>query len=408
MAAQVWTQVDEHRRQFLAANGGKAFSVRFIPSTVIAYFRPDGLRITDVFPFITLPATPPRAIGHAVLDMTYRTASVPASMPLFFLLGIWGTVTTFKRRAVGRIALLRIPILAATAGTVGVFVWGYIADRYLSDFIPLLFLASAVGIADVWRRLDSRPRRLRTGVTAVVSALAVFGIVSNVAIASTPGDVLAWKGSLVQRYVQRQESLSTAMGNPISANVLRGSQLPATAPADKLFVLNNCAALYLSNGEQYNPWIPVAFGSPLEHVFTVSFYRPATTIDQIPLLAIGRNLVSTLALQYRGRQVRLLFSDPLFPAVSNWITVKLGRMYRITADADIPRQDLSVEVDGQTVISSTVSSGEMNVTAFSLGTTESVSEPLTITAVHIATPPLCRPLMSAIGKPSSRAEAVSR
>ena len=148
MADQVWTQIDAHRRQFLAANGGKAYN-RGFPSRARwrRYLRPDGLRFTDVFPFITLPAAPPEAVGHVILDQTYRSASVPASMPLLFLLGVWGAVTAFRRRTIQRISLVRIPMLAAAAGTVGVLVWGYIADRYLSDFIPILFVASAVGIA---------------------------------------------------------------------------------------------------------------------------------------------------------------------------------------------------------------------------------------------------------------------
>src|SRR5262245_45890692 len=50
MASQVWTKISQHRRDMLAANGGWYFSPAFLPSTVLAYFKPTGLRFTSVFP----------------------------------------------------------------------------------------------------------------------------------------------------------------------------------------------------------------------------------------------------------------------------------------------------------------------------------------------------------------------
>ena len=42
MADQIWATVNAHRRYFLAANGGKAFSAGFLPSTLTAYLQPSG------------------------------------------------------------------------------------------------------------------------------------------------------------------------------------------------------------------------------------------------------------------------------------------------------------------------------------------------------------------------------
>ena len=156
MADQVWAHINAHRRYFLAANNGKAFSVGFIPSTAFAYLQPFGIRFSSVFPFITLPTAPAAAYGGVVLDQTYQTGSIPATMPLLFLLSCWGAITAFRRRQVGRVALLRIPILTAAVGVTGVLVWGYIADRYLADFLPLLVVAGAVGLVDIWRRVNGR------------------------------------------------------------------------------------------------------------------------------------------------------------------------------------------------------------------------------------------------------------
>ena len=55
MADQVWATVNAHRRYFLAANGGKAFSFAFLPSTLSAYFQPFGIRFSGLFPFISPP-----------------------------------------------------------------------------------------------------------------------------------------------------------------------------------------------------------------------------------------------------------------------------------------------------------------------------------------------------------------
>ena len=44
--------------------GGKGYSLRFIPSTLLAYFGPAGIRFTPVFPFITMPAAPATAVGR--------------------------------------------------------------------------------------------------------------------------------------------------------------------------------------------------------------------------------------------------------------------------------------------------------------------------------------------------------
>ena len=64
--------------------------------------------------------------------------------------------------------------------------WGYIAPRYLGDFVPFLVLASAVAMADILRRLEGGGGRMRVGALAVISVLALFSIVANIGMAITP------------------------------------------------------------------------------------------------------------------------------------------------------------------------------------------------------------------------------
>jgi len=78
MADQVWAQINAHRRYFLAANGGKAFSLAFIPTTAWAYLQPAGIHLSSVFPYAALPTTPPKIVGNQVFDQLYPTASITA------------------------------------------------------------------------------------------------------------------------------------------------------------------------------------------------------------------------------------------------------------------------------------------------------------------------------------------
>ena len=106
--------MNAYRRKFLAANHGAEEGLVFVPTNALAYLRPDGLRFTSVFPFITLPAAPPTALGGVLFDRLYRTASLPSSTPLLFLLELLGPghrLPAQARRA--RVAYTRLLLLAA-------------------------------------------------------------------------------------------------------------------------------------------------------------------------------------------------------------------------------------------------------------------------------------------------------
>ena len=220
---QVFTQVNAYRRTFLASNHNAEAGIHFIPSTLLAYLRPDGIRFTSVFPFITLPAGPPRALGGVLFDRRYRTASLTASMPLLFLLSCWGVVTAYRPRPVGRLALARIPLLAAAIAGVALFVWGYIAPRYLADFVPFLVLASAVAMADIWRRLAGAHRPARMATAVAIGVVGLFTITANVGMALTPNE--EWDQAEARHYVAVQKAVSDVTGHPIDAHVQQRQQL---------------------------------------------------------------------------------------------------------------------------------------------------------------------------------------
>lgn len=391
MASQVWAQIDQHRRDFLAANGGKAFSVGFLPTTLLAYLRPDGIRLTPVFPFVTLPSGPPRIIAGAVFDQTYRTSSVAASMPLLFLLSLWGLCTAARPLPTRLSRAIRIVILTAGAGTAGVLVWGYIANRYLTDFMPLLAVASAVGLIDLFRRIEHRARP-RAWLASGVVILAALGIFANVAVSSTPTDSIAWQGVRVQEYVRRQEAISRHTGNPISGNVVRVTALPSWAPADRLYVLDQCTALYISDGERYHTWIPVDFGPGLRHTFDVTLNGPTAQTVTTTLVQVGHNLVSSVNVDQLGGQVRITFDDPLFKTIGAWIPLTSGRSYPVTVDTDTQLHTVVVSLAGQPVIDSLLSTGEPEVSAPPRPPETASPTTLRISAEAVPQPALCRAL----------------
>jgi hypothetical protein len=293
MADQIWAHVNLHRRQFLAANGGKAFSFGFLPSTLWAYMQPAGLHVSSVFPYIGLPTVPARALGGAVLDQTYPTSSVPSSMPLLFLLSAWGVVTTFRPRPIGQLRAIRLPLVAAASAAGGVLLWGYIAERYLTDLMPFLILASGVGMIDIWRRCESRSRQARGIVLTLVAFLGIFGVVANVGIASTPTP--QWTTAQTDNFVAFQHSVGAG---DLATTVERGPSLPYWAPAGQLFVAGNCSGLYRSTGISYATvpgqqvqhltWAPIEQAAGINHTFDVRLdLAPGDLKHPVPLLTFG-------------------------------------------------------------------------------------------------------------------------
>ena len=205
MADQVWAAVNAHRRYFLAANGGKAFSFKFLPSTLAAYLQPFAIRFTGLFPYVIPPGAPAPWLGGAVMDQTYPTASLTATSPLLLLLSIWGAVTAFRPKALGQIRYARIILVAAAAGTSGVLLWGYISQRYIADLMPFVIVGAAVGLIDLLRRLSGRTRRARGTALAVLTVAAIYCIVANVAISLWP--VSDWTLGQAAQFVSAENAL---------------------------------------------------------------------------------------------------------------------------------------------------------------------------------------------------------
>ena len=299
MADQIWASVNAHRRYFLAANGGKAFSFTFLPSTLWAYLQPFGIRFSGLFPFIAPPGAPASWLGGVVMDQSYPTASFTATAPLLLVLSCWGTVTAFRPKALGQVRLARFVLIGAAAAAGGVLLWGYMSQRYIADLMPFFIIASGIGLIDLWRRHGRTPRRAKT-LCILTIVLACYCIVANLAITAFP--VAQWTSVQNIRFVTQQESLSLSS---VAGSVERGAALPYWAPAGQLFATNNCSGLYLSSGSdmkdvpgqqiEHYTWRPVEQSPSFTHTIGFTFNRPQSNLTgPIPLLTYGQ---STLVME---------------------------------------------------------------------------------------------------------------
>jgi hypothetical protein len=179
--------------------------------------------------------------------------------------------------------------------------WGYIADRYMADFMPFLIMAGGIGLVDLWRRFAGRRPRARKYLLGGVGVLAAFSVAANVAPASEPN--AQWSTYQFRQYLAAQEDLSISS---VASTIHHGATLPYYAPAGQMFEVGNCSGLYYSTGESYADvpgqqdqhltWKPVVQSPDYTHTIRVTIRNPSLP-KPVPLLKFGK---STLVLERAG------------------------------------------------------------------------------------------------------------
>jgi hypothetical protein len=362
---QVWTHVNAYRRKFLAANHGAEEGTVFVPTNIATYFRPAGLSLSRVSPFVTLPVSPPTALNGVLFDRRYRTASLPDSTPLLFLLSIWGLVTAFRPKAIAKVARTRLLLLASGSAGAALMLWGYISPRYLGDFVPFLALASAVGLADVFRRLENRKRPVRVGVLAVIAVGALFSIIANIGMAVVPNE--EWSTTQVLNYVRAQKAVSDLTGNPLQSNVVRGNALPTIGPAGQLYVIGNCDGLYISNGENYSTvpseqynrttWMTVELGEPFQHTFQLHVQSAKSGgTETVPLVQSGKYEVAVNMAPTNNPGRVWLWFDVLGSGGTMhgpYFEVDAGTTHAVVVTTDPQKHQFGAAFDGEVYLAAT-------------------------------------------------------
>jgi len=142
-----------------------------VPTNLVQYIRPDTLHFQRSFPWVDfrMPRyTPIAIIGHPRFDGLFASASTTATMPLLVVLAVVGVVFAWRCYRPG-LALIASGVIMA-APTIGYF--GEI-ERYLTDFVPLLTIAGAIGLSALLIR-RGRDTAWLALVALVVAAVSLF------------------------------------------------------------------------------------------------------------------------------------------------------------------------------------------------------------------------------------------
>ncbi len=280
-------------------NGGNYFGVHFLPSTLFDYLGPTGLRLTPVFPFITLPPTLAPVVGGVMLFGRDRVASMLPSEPLLFFGGLWGLVCAIRPHQGRRANFVRVPLLACAVAAGAILVYGWIENRFEADLLPLVIVASALALVDVFRRLEGRTREARIAYTGIIVVVGLFEVIANFGIAVGPQGT--WSTEQVFNYVSAQKAVSDLTGHPLASNILRGDSLPGPAPAEILFIAGRCDALYISDGggtDPYSTWRPAEYGPALRRTLVLTVNGPVASVQKpVRLATVGPGASSTIIMQ---------------------------------------------------------------------------------------------------------------
>lgn len=265
---QVLVATDQARRDALEANDNSLFGVQYVPSVLVQILRPDALAVRGQFPFLGFPEHRPAVIGDAVFAELDWSSSVPASEPLLFVGALFGAVVLVAPRRALRgvreverhddlpvIAAMRIPVIGAAVGAAVIVVFGYIAQRYLSDLYPLLVLGALVGLHTVSARLAARdtgasrwPVVLVVGAVVVTSAWTAW---VNTALALqydreiSPGLTEARRVAWLQTQLRWGGEVDVLR---VPADEAAGTPLPSPSQVGQVAVVGDCEAVYRSNG----------------------------------------------------------------------------------------------------------------------------------------------------------------
>ncbi|MGZ4714105.1 MAG: hypothetical protein ACXV9S_14155 [Acidimicrobiia bacterium] len=251
---QIFSRVGVYRREMLAQNHNSLFGFKFFPTAAVQYLRPDALRFRSLHPFVDFPNQATVIGKHVLFDTIEPTSSVPSSMPVLAVLALIGLVILVSRRRGAPVAPLRGIALGAFAGAITVVPYSYIAQRYMSDFVPLLVVLASIGLAYAVRYVEGSRRRFVTATTVLVLGV-VFAMFVNSALAYSYHyeSELVPEGPLTQ-YVESQYEWHDTLFGGQPPYVQRGDALPRVpSPRGTTFVLGDCGGVYWSQGHAWAP-----------------------------------------------------------------------------------------------------------------------------------------------------------
>jgi hypothetical protein len=247
------------REAALAANEGSVFGIKYAPTILLQYLRPDAIGFDRFFPWVTFSG-PPRVVGDVVFESLNFSTSVPATSTLLVLLTVGGLVAVVRAKqaegAPPTVAALRVPIAAALVGSVGTFVLAFLEERYQGDFVPLLVVAGAAGLWSIPRLTAAWGRAARAALAIGLVVLAGWTCWATGALtllqqrAYGPLVSTDTRARLIDFQVRVYERLPGGSPSGVQHGEL---PLPPPAAANTLLIVGDCAGLYWSSGRFWHP-----------------------------------------------------------------------------------------------------------------------------------------------------------
>ncbi|MEY4130376.1 MAG: hypothetical protein RLZZ31_500 [Actinomycetota bacterium] len=257
---QVFSQIDPNRQAMLAENDNSIFGLKFLPTNIVHYFSPTAIGFQRLFPFIDW-GKPAHVIGDVTFDTVDRSSSFVLCAPIWFLfalLGAWWTVVKDKSREWLLLAI------AAGLPLFSTLTIAYVAQRYLSDFVPLFIVLALPGflLFVSWlKQQQILTQRIAIGVVAVIAFLGMwvqFGLTLQARAFE-----YASNRSVAQQFAGFQYGLDDLLfgGTPPRVLQVNGTQLPETVRPPEtneiiygtMSIVEACDGLYRFDGFAWSP-----------------------------------------------------------------------------------------------------------------------------------------------------------
>jgi peptidoglycan/LPS O-acetylase OafA/YrhL len=376
----VYTMSVDDRKDFLEANDGSFFGPQFLPTNMLQYFRPDAFDIRPDLPWIDYPRGGPQVLGDVTYDGVSWSSSVPVTMPLLTALAVLGGFMLVRALRQRRPENWLVTLWAgAVVGAGGVATIGYVAQRYIDDFFPMVLVPAYVGFHVLVRRVliwrgehesspvvatgdgdgdgDFRPapmpprirRRLRVGLAAG-GAMLVFGLFANTALAL---EYQRERGPAVPEW-RRTAWVKARAALPFSKEPTRVPMrwpLPDDTWDGRLAVVGECDALYVRVGEQ---WLGVERGP------SVGVYDLRVDLDALdglpegqraPLLTLGADYEATVVAATRTAddRVRIDVWAGAERGWDVWLPQRLDGVVTLRVESDSYQPPSQVSYQGRAV-----------------------------------------------------------
>jgi hypothetical protein len=354
---QVATLASADHRRVLAANDGSLVGPQFVPTTLLQYFRPDALRINQLLPWVTFPG-PASVIGDVTFDQRNPTSSVIDSMLLSSALAVVGIVALVRVRVAdaGRraLAVLRVPVVAAAVASTAVLAFGFIAQRYLGDFVPVVVLLATIGLFQVvtWVGRISRPawRRLTAAGLVLLGVVSVWWSVGLTTYHQQASAVV--DDAALADFVRLQYDVHDRFPGGAAPYVERRAELPSRAgDIGTVVVVGDCDGLYWSSGARWR----ALERTPATGRFDITLqFEPAAKGTRESVLATGApGDGQQIAVVHAGdRRASLEYvSEPSGQRFySRPFALRAGRARHLRATLDRTTGQVVVELDGRGMI----------------------------------------------------------